>query len=104
MIVGKWITRFSETGKKEEFQLDGEAPTTIAVMKQNHYPVKMGIDSDLGCTVKKKKKHHCSIMKAKCPLFFFLFFFLNVYNSGFFRVYSLKILNDFKVKQPAKLK
>lgn len=61
MIVGKWITRFSETGKKEEFQLDGEAPTTIAVMKQNHYPVKMGIDSDLGCTVKKKKK--------KAPLF-----------------------------------
>ncbi|XP_017348048.1 pigment epithelium-derived factor [Ictalurus punctatus] len=48
---GKWITRFSETGKKEEFQLDGEAPTTIAVMKQNHYPVKMGIDSDLGCTI-----------------------------------------------------
>ncbi|KAK3524001.1 hypothetical protein QTP70_017518 [Hemibagrus guttatus] len=48
---GKWKTRFSQAGKKEEFQLDGEAPTTIAMMKQDHYPVKMGIDSDLGCTI-----------------------------------------------------
>ncbi|KAB5548718.1 hypothetical protein PHYPO_G00058790 [Pangasianodon hypophthalmus] len=48
---GKWITRFSQSGKKEDFQLDGEAPTTIAMMKQDHYPVKMGIDSDLGCTI-----------------------------------------------------
>ncbi|GAA6093940.1 pigment epithelium-derived factor [Tachysurus ichikawai] len=47
---GKWITRFSQPGKKEEFQLDGEAPTTTTMMKQDHYPVKMGIDSDLGCT------------------------------------------------------
>ncbi|TSL04415.1 Pigment epithelium-derived factor [Bagarius yarrelli] len=48
---GKWITRFSQAGKKEEFQLDGEAPTTVTMMKQDHYPVKMGIDSDLGCTI-----------------------------------------------------
>ncbi|XP_058272020.1 pigment epithelium-derived factor [Hemibagrus wyckioides] len=48
---GKWVTRFSQAGKKEEFQLDGEAPTTIAMMKQDNYPVKLGIDSDLGCTI-----------------------------------------------------
>ncbi|XP_060792396.1 pigment epithelium-derived factor [Neoarius graeffei] len=48
---GKWITRFSQTGKKEEFQLDGEAPVSIAVIKQDHYPVKLGIDSDLSCTI-----------------------------------------------------
>ncbi|XP_072518674.1 pigment epithelium-derived factor isoform X1 [Salminus brasiliensis] len=48
---GKWVTRFSQAGKMDEFQLDGQAPTRVAVMQQQHYPVKMGIDSDLGCTI-----------------------------------------------------
>ncbi|CAB1325975.1 unnamed protein product [Coregonus sp. 'balchen'] len=34
----------------EYFQLDGEALTHIAMMTQDHYSVKLGINSDLGCT------------------------------------------------------
>ncbi|KAF5896409.1 pigment epithelium-derived factor, partial [Clarias magur] len=48
---GKWKTRFSQADKKEEFQLDGQSPATISMMKQDHYPVTMGIDSDLACTI-----------------------------------------------------
>ncbi|KAL7853647.1 hypothetical protein AOLI_G00204910 [Acnodon oligacanthus] len=48
---GKWITRFGQAGKMDEFRLDGVAPARIAVMQQSNYPVKMGIDSDLGCTI-----------------------------------------------------
>ncbi|KAI5620169.1 pigment epithelium-derived factor precursor [Silurus asotus] len=48
---GKWITRFSQVGKKEEFQLDEGASTTTDTIKQDNYPVKIGIDSDLGCTI-----------------------------------------------------
>ncbi|KAI4889891.1 hypothetical protein NFI96_023912, partial [Prochilodus magdalenae] len=48
---GKWTTRFSQAGKMDEFQLDGKAPARVEVMQQEHYPVKMGIDSDLGCTI-----------------------------------------------------
>ncbi|XP_062341686.1 pigment epithelium-derived factor isoform X2 [Osmerus eperlanus] len=48
---GKWMTRFSQTGKMQNFQLDGEAPVSIPMMQQENYPVKMGIDSDLSCTI-----------------------------------------------------
>ncbi|XP_051533094.1 pigment epithelium-derived factor-like isoform X1 [Myxocyprinus asiaticus] len=48
---GKWITRFSKSNKMENFQIDGEAPVLIPMMEQENYPVKMGVDSDLGCTV-----------------------------------------------------
>ncbi|XP_010891802.1 pigment epithelium-derived factor [Esox lucius] len=48
---GKWITRFSQSGAMEDFQLDGEAPARIPMMQQDNYPVKMGVDSDLGCTI-----------------------------------------------------
>lgn len=48
---GKWITRFSKANKMEDFQRDGEAPTLIPMMEQENYPMKMGIDPDLGCTV-----------------------------------------------------
>lgn len=61
LFVGKWITRFSQADKKEEFQLDGEAPITISMMKQDRYPIKMGIDPDLGCTVKKNKKKNSTV-------------------------------------------
>jgi len=50
-FAGKWITRFSKANKLENFQRDGEAPTLIPMMEQENYPVKMGIDPDLGCTV-----------------------------------------------------
>ncbi|XP_026875242.2 pigment epithelium-derived factor [Electrophorus electricus] len=48
---GKWITRFGKMGKMEDFQLDGAAPARVAVMQQENYPVKIGMDSDLGCTI-----------------------------------------------------
>ncbi len=48
---GKWITRFSKTNTMENFQRDGESPALIPMMEQENYPVKMGIDPDLGCTV-----------------------------------------------------
>lgn len=48
---GKWITRFSNANKMENFQRDGEAATLIPMMEQENYPVKMGIDPDLGCTI-----------------------------------------------------
>lgn len=48
---GKWITRFGQSGQMENFQLDGEAPARIPMMQEDNYPIKMGIDSDLGCTI-----------------------------------------------------
>ncbi|CDQ76086.1 unnamed protein product [Oncorhynchus mykiss] len=48
---GKWITRFSQSGLMEDFQLDGEVPARIPMMQQDNYPVKMGVDPDLGCTI-----------------------------------------------------
>uniref|UniRef100_A0A4W5LJ44 Serpin domain-containing protein n=1 Tax=Hucho hucho TaxID=62062 RepID=A0A4W5LJ44_9TELE len=41
----------SASGVMEDFQLVGEAPARIPMMQQDNYPVKMGIDPDLGCTV-----------------------------------------------------
>lgn len=51
LCVGKWITRFSQSGVMVDFQLDGEVPARIPMMQQDNYPVKMGVDPDLGCTV-----------------------------------------------------
>uniref|UniRef100_A0A4W5LJC3 Serpin domain-containing protein n=1 Tax=Hucho hucho TaxID=62062 RepID=A0A4W5LJC3_9TELE len=51
VCVVKWMTRFSQSGVMEDFQLVGEAPARIPMMQQDNYPVKMGIDPDLGCTV-----------------------------------------------------
>lgn len=45
------MTRFSQSGVMEDFQLVGEAPARISMMQQDNYPVKMGVDPDLGCTV-----------------------------------------------------
>uniref|UniRef100_A0A673FPK2 Pigment epithelium-derived factor-like n=1 Tax=Sinocyclocheilus rhinocerous TaxID=307959 RepID=A0A673FPK2_9TELE len=53
-LKGKWITRFMNgcrPNKMENFQRDGEAPALIPMMEQENYPVKMGIDPDLGCTI-----------------------------------------------------
>ncbi|CDQ69563.1 unnamed protein product [Oncorhynchus mykiss] len=47
----KWMTRFSKSGVMEDFQLVGEAPARISMMQQDNYPVKMGVDPDLGCTI-----------------------------------------------------
>lgn len=35
----------------DNFQVDGQAPILIPMMEQENYPVKMGNDPDLGCTV-----------------------------------------------------
>ncbi|XP_066502614.1 pigment epithelium-derived factor [Hoplias malabaricus] len=63
---GKWVTRFNQARKMDEFQLDGEAPARISVMQQEHYPVKMGIDSDLGCTIAQVP------MEDSVSMYFFL--------------------------------
>lgn len=33
------------------FQLDGGTPVRVPMMQQVNYPMKLGVDSDLGCTV-----------------------------------------------------
>ncbi|XP_044077181.1 pigment epithelium-derived factor [Siniperca chuatsi] len=48
---GKWATRFSQSGAMENFQVDGGAPVRIPMMQQDNYPVKIGADSDLSCTI-----------------------------------------------------
>ncbi|XP_041657269.1 pigment epithelium-derived factor [Cheilinus undulatus] len=48
---GKWVTRFGQTGLMENFQIDGGAPVRVPMMQQENYPVKMGADSDLSCTI-----------------------------------------------------
>lgn len=35
----------------DNFQVDGQAPVLIPMMEQENYPVKMGKDPDIGCTV-----------------------------------------------------
>lgn len=35
----------------DTFQVDNGAPVSIPMMKQDNYPIKMGVDSDLQCTV-----------------------------------------------------
>ncbi|XP_047463562.1 pigment epithelium-derived factor [Mugil cephalus] len=48
---GKWATRFGQSGQLEDFQVDGSAPVRVPMMQQDNYPVKMGVDSDLSCTI-----------------------------------------------------
>ena len=60
--TGKWITRFSQTSQKENFHLDGEEPVHVPMMHQTNYPIKMGKDSDIGCTV----RHYFSLQPNIC--------------------------------------
>ncbi|XP_074467046.1 pigment epithelium-derived factor [Sebastes fasciatus] len=48
---GKWVTRFGQSAAMENFQLDGGLPVRVPMMQQDNYPVKMGIDPDLSCTI-----------------------------------------------------
>ncbi|XP_015254747.1 PREDICTED: pigment epithelium-derived factor [Cyprinodon variegatus] len=48
---GGWVTRFSQSGALENFQVENGAPVRVPMMQQDNYPVKMGVDSDLSCTV-----------------------------------------------------
>lgn len=48
---GRWVTRFGQSGASENFQLDGGVPVRIPMMQQDNYPVKIGVDSDLSCTI-----------------------------------------------------
>ena len=49
--TGKWLMRFGQSGSMDTFQVDNGAAASIPMMKQDNYPVKMGVDSDLQCTV-----------------------------------------------------
>ncbi|CAJ1063699.1 pigment epithelium-derived factor [Xyrichtys novacula] len=48
---GKWETRFSRTNVMENFQVENGPPVQVSTMQQDNYPVKMGVDSDLSCTI-----------------------------------------------------
>nr|XP_046266700.1 pigment epithelium-derived factor isoform X2 [Scatophagus argus]XP_046266701.1 pigment epithelium-derived factor isoform X2 [Scatophagus argus] len=48
---GKWVTRFSQSGAMENFQVEGGTPVRISMVQQDNYPVKMGADTDLSCTI-----------------------------------------------------
>ncbi|KAJ8347661.1 hypothetical protein SKAU_G00262500 [Synaphobranchus kaupii] len=48
---GQWVTRFSQSGKMENFQVDGDPATQVPMMQQDRYPIKLGLDTDLGCTI-----------------------------------------------------
>lgn len=45
------MTRFGQSGALDNFQVEGEASVRVPMMQQDNYPVKMGSDSDLSCTV-----------------------------------------------------
>lgn len=45
------MTRFSQGGVQQDFQVENGAPVRVPMMQQDNYPVKMGVDSDLSCTV-----------------------------------------------------
>ncbi|XP_059206917.1 pigment epithelium-derived factor isoform X2 [Centropristis striata] len=48
---GQWVTRFSQGGAMNSFQLEGGASVRVPMMQQDNYPMKMGVDSDLSCTI-----------------------------------------------------
>ncbi|XP_047234317.1 pigment epithelium-derived factor [Girardinichthys multiradiatus] len=48
---GGWLTRFSQSGAQENFQVENGVPVRVPMMQQDNYPVKMGVDSDLSCTI-----------------------------------------------------
>ena len=51
LLTGKWSTRFGQSGTMETFRLESGAPLRVPMMQQGNYPVKMGVDSELSCTV-----------------------------------------------------
>ncbi|XP_024921283.1 pigment epithelium-derived factor isoform X3 [Cynoglossus semilaevis] len=50
-FTGKWTTRFGTDDQMMNFQLDGGTPVRVPMMQQVNYPMKLGVDSDLGCTI-----------------------------------------------------
>ncbi|KAI1903262.1 hypothetical protein AGOR_G00025400 [Albula goreensis] len=48
---GQWVTKFSQSGQMDNFQVDGAPLAQVPMMKQERYPIKLGSDSDLGCTI-----------------------------------------------------
>nr|XP_061787005.1 pigment epithelium-derived factor-like [Nerophis lumbriciformis] len=48
---GKWATAFRQAPTLDNFQQEGKAPVRVPMMQQDNYPVKMGIDPDLSCTI-----------------------------------------------------
>ncbi|XP_019727664.1 pigment epithelium-derived factor isoform X2 [Hippocampus comes] len=47
---GKWVTAFAPQSL-QNFQQEGKAPVRVPMMQQENYPIKMGVDSDLSCTI-----------------------------------------------------
>ncbi|XP_054611597.1 pigment epithelium-derived factor [Dunckerocampus dactyliophorus] len=47
---GKWATAFRQT-ETLSFQQEGKAPVRVPMMQQDNYPIKMGVDPDLSCTI-----------------------------------------------------
>ncbi|XP_061558443.1 pigment epithelium-derived factor [Phycodurus eques] len=47
---GKWVTAF-QPQSLQNFQQEGKAPVRVPMLEQNNYPIKMGMDSDLSCTI-----------------------------------------------------
>lgn len=63
LFTGKWVTRFGQSGAVQNFQVDGGAPVRVPMMQQDNYPVKMGADSDLSCTVSEHCVKHGRVNK-----------------------------------------
>ncbi|XP_061658424.1 pigment epithelium-derived factor [Syngnathoides biaculeatus] len=47
---GKWATAF-QPQSQQNFQQEGKAPVRVPMIQENNYPIKMGVDSDLSCTI-----------------------------------------------------
>ncbi|CAL1572555.1 unnamed protein product [Knipowitschia caucasica] len=47
---GRWATRFSRS-VSGQFQIEGSSPVQVPMMQQDDFPLKIGIDSDLSCTI-----------------------------------------------------
>ncbi|XP_077596330.1 pigment epithelium-derived factor [Stigmatopora nigra] len=47
---GSWATAFAPQSS-QNFQQEGKAPVRVPMMQQENYPIKMGVDSDLSCTI-----------------------------------------------------
>ncbi|XP_077360959.1 pigment epithelium-derived factor [Festucalex cinctus] len=47
---GKWVTAF-QPQSLQNFQQEGKAPVRVPMMQQENYPIKIGVDSDLSCTI-----------------------------------------------------
>ncbi|MEQ2298406.1 hypothetical protein AMECASPLE_004931 [Ameca splendens] len=64
---GGWLTRFSQSGAQENFQVENGVPVRVPMMQQDNYPVKMGVDSDLSCTIAQIQMQNEDLSMALQP-------------------------------------